>query len=1182
MSFLREPDSEPIPGYKLVEPLGSGGYGEVWKCIAPGGLAKAIKFVYGNLNSLDAEGVRAEQELKALEHIKMVRHPFVLSTERIEIVDGELVIVMELADKSLHDSYSECQAAGLVGIPRDALLRYIRDASEALDHMLEKHSLLHLDIKPRNLFLISDRVKVADFGLVKTLERTGYSGLLGGVTPLYAPPETINNKISPYSDQYSLGIVYQELLTGQRPFTGKNARQLAIQHLHEEPELRPLPEAERPVVARALAKDPTQRWPNCLAFVRALYNAQNPTRIQLAAADAGTAGAARPKSMADTMEDILLEHPADEAPPPQPSLPPPPEGLDEAAVSQLGLTIAQPATGALRPTLIVGLGGVGRRALLELRCRFLDRFGDLSKIPLIRLLYVDCDADAVRNASRGAPEVALSQGQVYHLPLQPVANYRRRILDHLNEWLPREKLYSIPRNLQPQGCRALGRLAFADNHLRLLSRLRRELQQATHPDTLYQSVSQTGLALRENVPRVYLIAATGGGSSGMLSDLGYAIRTLLKQLHFTEAEILTFLVCGAPSDPATPPAEQANTYACLTELNHFADPSAPFSAQYGPDAPRLREEGKSFNAIYLTQLEHRSPEALRDTVAHLGSYLFHDLTTPLGAKLERSRKSRGTETTPFRSFGTFAVWFPRGLMLRLAARQTCAQLLTDWESPDGNHPDHEAIEAACLEALNDPALEFENVSTHIEDTARLPSEGKPTEALTGFLWQLEEQSQSAVAQEDPGNWSRQALAHLQEWIGSGLVTEHDSSWRQSRLGRAMNTAVGQAAQHWDKQLSKIAFAQMDRKGRRLSAAENAFEILMQFCQESMAEVRNRLGPQTERTQEIWHRLDAALEACLGSGGGFNFFGSRSKRVLRNFMDQLAGYARQHLSELVTSASIRFYSQLYGRFEERIRELGFCRQRLRHLQEILEAPSEDAEALASGRFNTDTTPSTSPTPVSTESYWDDIRESSTVRVVLPDGETDLGRAAEQFVSQLTEEHWQKLDQALQERVLAPLGGLHHLCTSSGDLLRGLATPLTEQAAVTLGDLLPVTDVAEVEFSAAAAAGGDIHARTQAHFTQAVPLVESKGASNQHGFLLLPASEAGKNLGEQAKQAIPSLNLLRVTGQADLMFCREQGNLTTEDIQRLLRPFRAAYQATVGNPPASSHARFDISDWVPLEP
>src|SRR5437870_4677985 len=302
MSCIREADAEPIPGYRLIEPLGSGGFGEVWKCEAPGGLFKGIKFVYGNLNSLDVEGVRAEQELRALQRIKEVRHPFVLSLDRIEVVDGELVIVMELADKSLHDAFVECQDAGMLGIPRDTLLRYIRDAAEALDHMNEKHNLQHLDIKPRNLFLISDRVKVADFGLVNHLGRQSDSGTLGGVTPLYAPPETITGKVSDRSDQYSLAIVYQELLTGQRPFNGKNPRQLIQQHLQEEPELRALPEVERPVVARALAKDPAKRFPNCLAFVRALYTVQGQRKAETVAAE--PEGSSRPKGLADTLEDI--------------------------------------------------------------------------------------------------------------------------------------------------------------------------------------------------------------------------------------------------------------------------------------------------------------------------------------------------------------------------------------------------------------------------------------------------------------------------------------------------------------------------------------------------------------------------------------------------------------------------------------------------------------------------------------------------------------------------------------------------------------------------------------------------------------------------------------------------------------------------------------------------------------
>src|SRR5258708_2428668 len=193
MPVEKRPDAEPIRGYRLIERLGAGGFGEVWKCEAPGGIFKAIKFVFGNLNSLDVEGARAEQELRALNRVKEVRHPFVLSMDLIKVVEGELVIVMELADKSLHDELVASQNAGLVGIPRDTLLRYMRDAAEALDHMNEKHTLLHLDIKPRNLFLISDHVKVADFGLVKHVGPQRPSGILRGVPPLYAPPQTITN-----------------------------------------------------------------------------------------------------------------------------------------------------------------------------------------------------------------------------------------------------------------------------------------------------------------------------------------------------------------------------------------------------------------------------------------------------------------------------------------------------------------------------------------------------------------------------------------------------------------------------------------------------------------------------------------------------------------------------------------------------------------------------------------------------------------------------------------------------------------------------------------------------------------------------------------------------------------------------------------------------------------------------
>src|SRR5262249_61091058 len=91
-----------------------------------------------------------------------------------------------------------------------------------------------------------------------------------------------------------------------------------------------------------------------------------------------------------------------------------------------------------------------------------------------------------------------------------------------------------------------------------------------------------------------------------------------------------------------------------------------------------------------------------------------------------------------------------------------------------------------------------------------------------------------------------------------------------------------------------------------------------------------------------------------------------------------------------------------------------------------------------------------------------------------------------------------------------------------------------------------------------------------------------ASEQLAFLLIPASEAGKRFGEEAKEALEHLHLVNVPGQADLMFCRELTSLTGEDLERLLYPCRHAYHEHSLVPQTSPHARFDVTDWTPLDP
>ena len=112
------------------------------------------------------------------------------------------------------------------------------------------------------------------------------ASVTGGVTPVYAAPETFDGWVSRFCDQYSLAIVYQELLSGQRPFNGTNVRQLIMQHLQAAPNLASLPLGDQSVVSRALSKNPDHRFPSCREFVQALRVAQGYNAVPTRSAEA--------------------------------------------------------------------------------------------------------------------------------------------------------------------------------------------------------------------------------------------------------------------------------------------------------------------------------------------------------------------------------------------------------------------------------------------------------------------------------------------------------------------------------------------------------------------------------------------------------------------------------------------------------------------------------------------------------------------------------------------------------------------------------------------------------------------------------------------------------------------------------------------------------------------------------
>jgi serine/threonine protein kinase len=274
-----QPGAEAVTGYHLVRLLGRGGFGEVWEATGPGGFPLALKFV-------TLHGSGSHIELRSLEVMKTIRHPHLLGLFGAWKTQDYLIVAMELGEKTLKDRLEEYTARGLPGVPPAELIEYMREAAKGIDYLNDPihrlgdgppQGIQHRDIKPQNLLLVGGSVKVADFGLAKLLEKSVESAS-GSMSPAYAAPEFCSGQATRWSDQYSLAVAYCQLRGNRLPFTG-NLAQLVAGHLSQAPDLSMIPVAkEREVLARALLKQPSARWPTCREFVEALALALGITR----------------------------------------------------------------------------------------------------------------------------------------------------------------------------------------------------------------------------------------------------------------------------------------------------------------------------------------------------------------------------------------------------------------------------------------------------------------------------------------------------------------------------------------------------------------------------------------------------------------------------------------------------------------------------------------------------------------------------------------------------------------------------------------------------------------------------------------------------------------------------------------------------------------------------------------
>ncbi len=153
--------------------------------------------------------------------------------------------------------------------------------------------------------------------------------------------------------------------------------------------------------------------------------------------------------------------------------------------------------------------------------------------------------------------------------LKPSCEYLNRSRN-LAGWISRRWLFNIPRSLRTEGIRALGRLAFVDQFREIEAALRKSLTEITAEEALQKTAEATGMDDWETTPRVFVVSSTSGGTGrGMLLDMAYAVRGLLRSMHLSDQDTTGVLLHDVYGTANRGPLYSANALACIRELKHF-------------------------------------------------------------------------------------------------------------------------------------------------------------------------------------------------------------------------------------------------------------------------------------------------------------------------------------------------------------------------------------------------------------------------------------------------------------------------------------------------------------------------------------------------------------------------------------------------------------------------------------